>query len=319
MHPSNAPHLSLVQARNEANEFNRGKSDFSISDQLRFSYDADERALWSIWKPNGIPCFNIDLLKDLQRASAAIENDNNGTNSNALNYIVLRSAIRGVFSVGGDLGYFQQLISAKDRSRMTEYAKSAVDVVYRNYISHNLRAVTTIALLEGDALGGGLECAISSDIVIAEEHVRAGFPEVLFNMFPGMGGLSFLARRVGKRVADDMVRTGRLYSATELYSLGVVDQVVETGRGPSVVREVMRRRSRQLAAHQAMNRVDRIVRPVTLDELNEVVHIWVDNAMKLSPSNLEWMHRLHHRQLSVFAPPPVSGNVSAQDDKIVAA
>ena len=102
-----------------------------------------------------------------------------------------------------------------------------------------------MALLEGDALGGGLECALSCDFVIAEKHVKAGFPEVLFSMFPGMGGMSFLARRVNRSVANEMVRTGRQYTALELLELGVIDQVVDTGEGVEGVRKLMRKRAHQ--------------------------------------------------------------------------
>jgi DSF synthase len=186
---------------------------------------------------------------------------------------------------------------------LTEYARSAIDVVYRNYASHNLRGVTTIALLQGDALGGGFECALSCDVVVAEKNAKAGFPEVLFNMFPGMGGMSFLARRVGKRVADEMVRTGRLYAADELLELGLIDHVVDTGQGPAAIQKLIRQRDRQRTAHVAMNAVDRLIRPVGLQELHEIVQLWVDCAVRLEPRSLEWMQRLYQRQLAVFGRP----------------
>ena len=44
----------------------------------------------------------------------------------------------------------------------------------------------TIALVQGDALGGGFECALSFDVLIAERSAKMGLPEVLFNLFPGM-------------------------------------------------------------------------------------------------------------------------------------
>src|SRR6185369_2229992 len=130
---------------------------------------------------------------------------------------------------------------SQNRARLTEYARAAINVQYRNYVAHNLPGVTTIALLEGDALGGGLECALSCNVVIAERRGKAGFPEVLFNMFPGMGGISFLARKIGRAAADEMVRTGRQYSATELLELRVIDQLVETGHGADAVRKLIQR------------------------------------------------------------------------------
>jgi DSF synthase len=208
-----------------------------------------------------------------------------------------------VFNVGGDLGYFQRLISAKDRVGLAEYARAAIDVQYRNYTAHNLHGVTTIALLEGDALGGGFESALSCEVIVAERHIKAGFPEVLFNMFPGMGGMSFLARRVGRRVADELVRTGRMYTAVELHELGLVDHLIETGAGCAEVANIMRQREHRRAAHNAMNAVDRMIRPIGLQELHDVVKLWVDCALSLDARSLEWMQRLFQRQLAIFGKP----------------
>jgi len=291
-------------------------ADFVVSPQVSCHYEFGEAALWSSWSPRGIPSFNIDLLHDLERASELIEGYFSGSeHRRPLNYVILRSCAKGAFNLGGDLGYFQRLIGSQNRARLTEYARAAINAQYRNYRAHNLSGVTTIALLEGDALGGGLECALSCDVVIAEKQVKAGFPEVLFSMFPGMGGISFLARRVGRAVANEMVRSGRQYTALELLELGVIDEVVDTGEGAAAVRKLMRRRQNQESAHAAISCVDRVVRPVGLEELHEVVKLWVDCALKLSPRGLEWMQRLYQRQLSVFGKPL---GIAGDDSEFVA-
>jgi len=123
---------------------------------------------------------------------------------------------------------------------------------------------------------------------------------VLFNMFPGMGGMSFLSRRVSRNIADDLVRSGRQYSATELLDLGIVDAVVDVGEGQFAVRDLIKKRGRQRNAHAAMNRVDRILRPISLQELHDVVKLWVDCALAMSPHSLQWMQRLYQRQLAIF-------------------
>jgi DSF synthase len=304
MNARSFPAINNNDDNNSIIEHADGSGEFVVSPQFSCHYDAADAVLWSRWAPRGIPSFNIDLLHDLERGSQMIEGHFSGNEDiHPLNYIVLRSGAPGAFNLGGDLGYFQRLILSQNRARLTEYARAAINVLYRNYTAHNLAGVTTVALLEGDALGGGLECALSCDFVIAEKHVKAGFPEVLFGMFPGMGGTSFLARRVNRSVANEMVRTGRQYTALELLELGVIDQVVDTGEGVHGVRKLMRNRAHQEAAHAAINLVDRIVRPLGLQELHDVVKIWVDCALKLSPRSLEWMQRLYQRQLAIFGRP----------------
>jgi DSF synthase len=298
---------AILSTRSESEiiEHADGSAEFVISPQLTCHYEKGEATLWSRWAPRGIPSFNSELLHDLERASQMIEGHfSNGENDRPLNYLVIRSGVPGAFNVGGDLGYFQRLIATGDRARLTEYARAAVNVVYRNYVAHELRGVTTIALLEGDALGGGFECALSCDVIIAEKHVKAGFPEVLFNMFPGMGGMSFLSRRVGRK-----------YSALELLELGVIDDVVNTGEGQQAVQNLMRKRQHQTAAHIAMNTVDRMIRPLGMQELHDVVKIWVDCAMQLSPRSLEWMQRLYQRQLAIFGRPLELADAKVADEQ----
>jgi DSF synthase len=312
MSAKSVPAITTGFDENDIIEYADRSADFAISPQFACHYDADAATLWSSWTPRGIPSFNPELLHDLERGSQMIEEffSASGT-TRPLDYIVVRSGAQGAFSVGGDLGYFQRLIVAQNRARLTEYARAAITVQYRNFTSHNLPGVTTVALLEGDALGGGFECALSCDVVIAEKHVKAGFPEVLFNMFPGMGGISFLTRRVGRSVADEIVRTGRQYTAHELLDLGVIDFVAETGEGVATLQNLMRRREHQKAGHSAMNAVDRLIHPITMQELHDVAKIWVDCALKLSPRGLEWMQRLYQRQLSIFGRPlEVAGEIA---------
>ena len=317
---SSIPLSNRANSHDEIIERVDGSASFQISNQLECTYKCTDAALWTRWTPSGIPSFNSELLHDLERGSQLIEGYFLGhEEKRPLNYIVLRSGVHGIFNVGGDLGYFQRLIAKQDRARLTEYARAAINVVYRNYLSHNLAGVTTISLLEGDALGGGFECALSCDIVIAEKHVKAGFPEVLFNMFPGMGGMSFLARRVNRKVAEEIVRTGRQYTAIELLDLGIIDAVVDTGEGAFAVKDLMRKRGRQRSAHSAMNRVDRIIRPIVLQELHEVVKLWVDCALGMSPQSLEWMQRLYQRQLAIFGRRIEVAPLKASTSKISAA
>jgi DSF synthase len=297
-----SPSVLATRRSSEVIENANGSAIFDISPQLSCNYDRGTGTLWSSWRPTGVPSFNTELLSDLERGSQVIEGYFRDSEdcSRSLHYIVLTSDVRNAFNVGGDLGYFQRLIVARDRARLTAYSRAAVDAIHRNYCAHGLSGVTTIALLEGDALGGGLECALSCDIVVVERHIKAGFPEVLFDMFPGMGGISFLSRRVNRRVVDEMVRSGRQYSAQELFELGIVDLVVDTGQGRDAIKALIHRRTHQQSAHAAISAVERMVRPVTLAELHEVVRLWVDSAMNLSPRGLEWMQRLYQRQLSVF-------------------
>jgi DSF synthase len=291
----------LAQVTHELTGANDESVQFAISNELTCHFDAGKQTLWTRMTPRNIPCFTARLLHDMERGSQLIESHfASHADNQALGYIVLQSGIPRVFNLGGDFGQFLQLIAAEDRDGLMDYAHMAVNVVHRNYTSHNLPGVTTIALMEGDALGGGFECALSCDIVIAERQVKCGFPEVLFDMFPGMGALSFLARRCPRNIVQKLTRTGRQYTADELHEMGVVDVVAEPGGGVEAAKQLIARRHGQKKGHDAMNAIDRMLYPITLKELSDIVDIWVTSALTLSSRGQEWMRRLHMQQLRAF-------------------
>src|SRR3546814_13512171 len=86
------------------------------------------------------------------------------------------------------------------------YALKVVDIVYRNCVALDLPIITA-ALVQGDALGGGFEGVLSSNLIVAEKGCRFGLPEILFNLFPGMGAYSLLARRISPALAERMIRS----------------------------------------------------------------------------------------------------------------
>ncbi len=87
----------------------------------------------------------------------------------------------------------------------------------------------TIAAVNGYALGGGNELAISCDIRIAEKNAKFGQPEVGLGIIPGFGGIHRLVRIVGESCASDLIFTGRTIDATEALKIGLVHKIVEQG------------------------------------------------------------------------------------------
>src|SRR5437588_12238317 len=152
--------------------------------------------------------------------------------------------------------------------------------------------LTTIALVEGDALGGGFECALSASVLVAEESARMGFPEVLFNLFPGMGAYSFLARKIGRRAAEELICGGNLYTGRQLYDMGVVDVLAPDGAGEAAVYSFIKKHAKAGNGRRAIEMANREISPISYDELWRVVNIWVDAASRLTERDLRMMERL---------------------------
>ena len=96
----------------------------------------------------------------------------------------------------------------------------------------------TIAAIEGDALGGGLELALCCDLRVAAEHVRLGLPEVRLAVTPSTGGTQRLPRIIGVARAKELALTGRIIGAAQAEFIGLVNEVVPRGQAVARAREI---------------------------------------------------------------------------------
>lgn len=272
--------------------------------QLSTRFDAEPGILWTLFDQHSVPCVTPELLEDVHHHHAQIGQSAGsvlvGGKKHDIHYSVVASLTPGVFNLGGELALFRQLIRNRDRAALLHYATKCIDAFVPRYNHFNL-PLATITLVQGDALGGGLEAALTSDVIIAERQSQMGFPEILFNLFPGMGAYSVVARKIGARLAEKIILSGKMYSAEELHVMGLVDIVVEEGEGESAVYEYVRKQEHRsngfLAVQKARNRFN----PVTYQELIDITTVWVDTALKLSERDLKVMDRFVRAQEKLFA------------------
>jgi DSF synthase len=266
--------------------------------ELELRYEPRDQILWYFMKPRPRQSFTIGLLRDIRRLQERIRElfvANDPANRPRLRYLVLASASPDTFNLGGDLALLAQLIRTQDRGQLESYARACVDVLYPNAVALDV-PIITVSLVQGHALGGGFEAALSSNVIIAEETAKFGLPEVLFNLFPGMGAYSLLARRIGMVAAEKMITSGKVMTARELHDQGVLDEVVGKGDGEKAVYELVARQNRRFNSHLAIYRTRRRYQNLTYDELKDVTTIWVDAALRLTESDLRKMDRLAGNQ-----------------------
>lgn len=273
-----------------------GAISFSFSEQLHATFDPELGALWLRWNPQPRPCFNPPLLEAcaayarfLQTSCGVIEYDGQTHNVKSS---VLSSDSPGVFNLGGDLDLFTKLIDERDRPGLMKYGVACVDAVYQNYMGYGL-PITTVSLVQGECLGGGFEAALSSQVVIAERSARFGFPEIMFNLFPGMGAMSFVLRRASTEIAEELTSNANLLSAEEMLHKGIIDLVVNDGEGPAAVNDYLHYKE---PAMRALLQVRRRVHLLKRRELDDIVRIWVDAVLRINPRDLKLMGHIVARQ-----------------------
>ncbi len=275
-----------------------GKAD----SQYQTEFEPATGTLWGYFNPkDGAPCYSLGLLNDIlehdkELLTHGCQVDVEGV-AYPVNYYVTASRIPGVFNVGGDLALFAMLIKARDRSALAHYAKLCIDNIYPRTQSFFSPTLTKIVLVQGDALGGGFECALASDVIVAEESAQMGLPEILFNLFPGMGACSLLARRIGIRAAEELILSGKVLPATEMHKLGIVDVLATDGQGETAVRNWIAKNARRRNGMQAVFRARQFIHPITRAELDGIVELWVDAALRLSERDLRMMNRLVRAQV----------------------
>jgi enoyl-CoA hydratase len=161
--------------------------------------------------------------------------------------VVLTGAGTRAFCAGSDVKEFEGLAGRVAQGKL----------LYEKYVYRKLAElpVPTIAAIEGDALGGGLELALCCDLRIASARARLGMPEVRLGVIPGSGGTQRLPAVVGPARAKELILVGELISAQRAEQIGLVNAVVDEGealaaatemaqriaqRGPVAVREAKR-------------------------------------------------------------------------------
>lgn len=268
------------------------------SNRITAEFQSPANTLWITMNKDpegGCQNFSLSLLGSMRELLHAIQKDHATWLHKGLprpvHYAVLKSEHPDYFSLGGDLKHFRSCIDAQDSDALYQYSKLCLDMMYEWATVLN-GTTTTVALVQGRALGGGFETALSADFLIAEEHSEFGFPEIMFGLFPCTGGMSLLARRVGVNKAESMMTNGRIYSARELKEMGVVDELCPRGEGGVAVENFIAEHARRRVPRLMLQRSRHRLSPLDYQELLTVVDEWVELAMTLTTEELRVMEML---------------------------
>jgi DSF synthase len=238
-----------------------------------------------------IQCYSLSAMAELQRVFTDITET-----KGLVKHFVMTSDVPGVFNFGGDLSLFVLLIRARDEESLRLYGRRCVELVWWMENASSLGVHTTV-LVQGDTLGGGLESVMSFHRVIFERGAQAGFPEVLFNLFPGMGAWSFVIRKAGFAIANELILSGTLYTAEQLQRRSLVDMVVPDGAGEVAIEELLRTIHPRLRGTLAAIEGRRHAAPITHESLLRIVDHWAETALQLTDRDLKLMERLARAQV----------------------
>ncbi|KAL2472515.1 ATP-dependent caseinolytic (Clp) protease/crotonase family protein [Abeliophyllum distichum] len=185
-----------------------------------------------------------DMLRGLQYTFETVDNDC------AAKVLMICSSVPRVFCAGADL---------KERKLMSpSEVQDFVNTLRSTFSYLEALSIPTIAVVEGAALGGGLEMTLSCDLRICGEDAVMGLPETGLAIIPGAGGTQRLPRLVGKSTAKELIFTGRKISGRDAFSMGLVNYCVPTGEARSKALEIARNINQKgpLAIRMAKRAID---------------------------------------------------------------
>ena len=186
-------HNSDTTCQAPGNKIEDGYTQFSTR------YDSETGTIWCWMQPTPRPCINSILIDELfllhQQLVTTYKNPHPDTIW-PFRHFILASRIPGIYSLGGDLRLFRHHIVNREEKELRNYAYKCIDLLHNNINNLEL-PITTVSLVQGQSLNICFEIALSCDVIIAERSSQMGFPEIIFNLFPGMGAYNLLTRRIG--------------------------------------------------------------------------------------------------------------------------
>jgi enoyl-CoA hydratase len=166
-------------------------------------------------RPDKLNALSAETIKDLYSAFLSFREDAE------VRVVILSGSGEKAFAAGADISELARLDQAEGR----DYALEGQELTK---LIENYRK-PVIAAINGFALGGGTELALSCHIRIASENAKMGQPEVKLGLIPGFGGTQRLARLVGKGKAMELILSGKMIDAQQALSIGLVNHVVPLG------------------------------------------------------------------------------------------
>jgi enoyl-CoA hydratase len=181
-------------------------------------------------RPDILNALNKSLLLEIKKELEAIKSNPK------IQAVIITGSGNKAFSAGADIEYLNQASPLQVR----ELALLAVSVIH---LIENLNKIS-IALINGFALGGGLELAESCMLRVAVTSAKLGHPEVRIGAVAGWGGTTRLPRLIGKSRAAEMLLTGKMIDANEALQMGLVNRVTEPenlrNEGEKLLREILK-------------------------------------------------------------------------------
>ena len=192
--------------------------------------------------------------------------------------LIIHSKMGAGFSAGADLRETYSRTQNLEAKAASAAIRESLERTHHVMNALDASPLTTIAAVHGVTFGGGLELALTCDLIIGDKTARFCFPELRLGLIPGFGGIPRLKRDLGNAVVRDLLLTGRSFNSTKAQQIGLVSQVVAEGQALRVARATatqIGKFDRRTAAT-----AKQFIKPIPYDELRREIDIFCDLIMQ---------------------------------------
>jgi DSF synthase len=254
------------------------------------TYDVGARTVTSWWNHAQRPNMTPEVMRSIRAFYCGLRNASLA-GDDWFRFYLMRARGPKVWSYGGDFALLLDVIERRDAASLAKYGETCIRAIHEVLEGVGERTIS-IAAVDGTCLGGGLEGAVSADFVVAEKSVKMGVPEANIGMFPGAGGYSMLARKIGRREAERLITSGAYFTGEEAHDLGIVDVLCEDGEIEAGIKELTETIAPRFNTYLTTVRARRASAHISLGEMKGMIRDWVDAAMNMEPHHLMLMRHL---------------------------
>jgi len=263
---------------------------------LDIEHSQELNTFWVTLKPRPVPCMTTQLLDDLIQLPQHIV-DYNIYNKPA--FMVFQSDVPNVFNLGGDLQLFVECYEQQDWNRLHEYATKCIQALFLVHTGFGY-PISTIAVVEGAALGGGMEGILAVDHVAATPGAVFGLPEINYDLLPGMGAYTFLREKLSADKARSMLASGETWTGKDMYDKGLVHTYTHKSRAIDAVTNMIRAKQAKPNATRMLLEMRRMHETVSKRELLTIAGQWATSVRNLTPENIASIKRKIKVQKRMF-------------------
>jgi len=209
------------------------------------------------------------MLGELEKFAAAMKEHEAATAA-----LIISSAQRRGFSAGADLRELYERSAALSETERLAGIRQFLERVHAVLNAIDSSPIVTIAAVHGVCFGGGLELALTCDIIVADKLARFAFPELRLGLIPGFGGIPRLKRDLGNALVRDLLLTGRSLNAARAQAAGLASQVAAEGEALKLARSTAGQIGKFDGATRAAAK--RFIKPIPHEELREEIEIFCD-------------------------------------------